>query len=164
MARAARPRKKTKTMENAKDDPVHVNGSQESQNDIHLVQDDNVAVELASAYLGSMIIDIRMLSRNSRNRIIDHSFIKKLTESFQLGARRYSQEDRLKVTTSAPMFEELLKHQSSDQLSVHDVKNQTLRKTSVPVITLFLFLSSYHGWIDANDLAERNACDKHQAR
>lgn len=58
MARAARPRKKTKTMENAKDDPVHVNGSQESQNDIHLVQDDNVAVELASAYLGSMIIDI----------------------------------------------------------------------------------------------------------
>lgn len=105
-----------------------------------------------------------MLSRNSRNRIIDHSFIKKLTESFQLGARCYSQEDRLKVTTSAPMFEELLKHQSSDQLSVHDVKNQTLRKTSVPVITLFLFLSSYHGWIDANDLAERNACDKHQAR
>lgn len=52
------------------------------------------------------------------------------------------------------MFEELLKHQSSDQLSVHDVKNQMLRKTSVPVITLFLFLSSYHGWIDANDLAE----------
>ena len=90
MAHTTHPHKKTKTMENMKDDPVHVNGSQESQNDIHLVQDDNVAVELVSAYLGSMIIDIWMLSCNSCNQIINHSFIKKLTKSFQLGAHHYS--------------------------------------------------------------------------
>ena len=137
-----RPRKKIRAVEEN-----HLNNSQEA---VQLVQDDNVATDLASAYLGSMIIDIRMLSRNVRNRTVDPSFVKKLSESFQLGARRYAQEDRLKVTMSSVMFEELLKLQINDKLSLSDVKSQTLRKTSVPVSSHH----SSHRKINTNNLLE----------
>lgn len=151
-----RPRKKTKA---AEENAVNENHSNNSQDEVHLVQDDNVATDLAKAYLGSMIIDIRMLSRNVRNRTVDPSFVKKLSESFQLGARRYAQEDRLKATTSSVMFEELLKVQINDQLSLNDVKSQTLRKTSIPVCSPH----SYHGKINTNNPIERNGHDKFEA-
>lgn len=138
MRRNTRKRNRT-TDENHAENSINTS---ETQNEVQLVQDDDVAVRLGAAYLGSVIVDIRTLLRNSRNRIIDHAFIKKLQESFQLGARRYSQEDRLKVTTSASMFREVLQNHTNDLVSGEELTNQVLRKTSVPVGT------SFSPWLD----------------
>lgn len=92
-----------------------------------------MVTQLDSAYLGSVVVDIRALSHNERNRAIDERFIEKLSEAFKCGVRRFAQEDRLKVTTTSKMLETVLTNHVTETTTLMDLHKSLTRKTSDPV-------------------------------
>lgn len=98
-----------------------------------LIHDDRMVTQLDSAYLGSVVVDIRALSHNERNRAIDERFIEKLSEAFKCGVRRFAQEDRLKVTTTSKMLETVLADHVTETTTLMDLHKSLTRKTSDPV-------------------------------
>lgn len=98
-----------------------------------LIHDDQMVTQLDGAYLGSVVVDIRTLSHNERNRAIDQRFIEKLSEVFKCGVRRFAQEDRLKVTTTSKMLETVLTGHVTETNTLKDLHRDLTKKTSDPV-------------------------------
>ena len=119
-----------------------------------LVNDDLINQQLDSLYLGSFAVDVRALKKSERNCALDHNLIQKLKESFKLGARRFSQEDRLRVTTTSDTFNLIMQQyfsvchpsieleSSNGEEILAKILQKARTKTSQAVSC---FLSSNHG-------------------
>lgn len=77
-----------------------------------VVQEDDVQEKLEKAYLGSVIVDIRILNQQwegtTRNRAINQNHVDKLVTQFENGIKRFALEDRLKGTVKNATFGRML--------------------------------------------------------
>jgi hypothetical protein len=77
-----------------------------------VIVEDTINQALETAFLGTVLLDVRCLSiqweNQKRNRELQPSLVARLKDAFKNGIKRYAIEDHLKATTTNASFERLL--------------------------------------------------------
>lgn len=77
-----------------------------------VIVEDTINQALETAFLGTILVDVRQLSvqweNQKRNRELQPSLVARLKEAFKNGIKRYAIEDHLKATITNAHFDHLL--------------------------------------------------------